>query len=37
MGPSAHERELTAVVLGAMVRDLAAAECDRDGQRHEGP
>lgn len=29
---SAHERELTAVVLGAMVRDLAAAERDRDGR-----
>jgi DNA-directed RNA polymerase specialized sigma24 family protein len=28
----AHERELTAAVLGAMVRDMAAAERDRDAR-----
>jgi DNA-directed RNA polymerase specialized sigma24 family protein len=28
----AHERELTAAVLGAMVRDMAAAEQDRDAR-----
>jgi DNA-directed RNA polymerase specialized sigma24 family protein len=29
---SAHERELTSAILGAMVRDLAAAERDRDAR-----